>query len=103
MWAVGCILGEMLGEKRPLFPGLTDLSQLRLIFEILGTPSAETQQFLSTLPYYCDFEPTEPVDFTVCDSSVPLSSSHITLSLLLSLLLFVETFPHSYPSRIGSL
>ncbi|XP_067634450.1 cyclin-dependent kinase 10 isoform X1 [Eurosta solidaginis] len=38
MWAVGCILGELLSHK-PLLPGSTELGQLDLIIELLGTPS----------------------------------------------------------------
>jgi mitogen-activated protein kinase 1/3 len=38
MWAVGCILGEMVLRK-PMFPGKDTKSQLTLIFSVLGTPS----------------------------------------------------------------
>uniref|UniRef100_A0A0A1WGN3 cyclin-dependent kinase n=1 Tax=Zeugodacus cucurbitae TaxID=28588 RepID=A0A0A1WGN3_ZEUCU len=38
MWAVGCILGELLSHK-PLLPGNTELGQLDLITDLLGTPS----------------------------------------------------------------
>ena len=58
MWAVGCIFAEMLGRKA-LFPGRDYLHQLRLIIDVLGTPSEEdlacitnhqAVQFLRTLP-----------------------------------------------------
>lgn len=35
MWAVGCILGELLGHK-PLLPGKTEIAQLELIIDLLG-------------------------------------------------------------------
>jgi hypothetical protein len=40
VWAVGCIFAELLGTK-PLFPGDDYLHQLRLIVELLGSPSEE--------------------------------------------------------------
>ena len=58
MWSVGCIFAEMLGRKA-LFPGRDYLHQLRLIIDVLGTPSdedlasianAQAVQFLRTLP-----------------------------------------------------
>mmetsp|Transcript_4013 Transcript_4013/g.8613 ORF Transcript_4013/g.8613 Transcript_4013/m.8613 type:complete len:398 (+) Transcript_4013:156-1349(+) len=39
-WAVGCILAEMLGRKA-LFQGRDYLHQLRLIIDVIGTPSEE--------------------------------------------------------------
>jgi len=38
MWAVGCIFGELL-RHRPLLPGKTELSQLALICDLLGSPN----------------------------------------------------------------
>jgi serine/threonine protein kinase len=58
VWAVGCIFAEMLGRKA-LFPGRDYLHQLRLIIDVLGTPTeedlacitnAQAVQFLRTLP-----------------------------------------------------
>ena len=40
MWAVGCILAEML-VRCPYFPGDSDLDQLTRIFTALGTPTDE--------------------------------------------------------------
>lgn len=37
MWAVGCILGEML-QSRPLFPGASTMNQLEKIVQVCGTP-----------------------------------------------------------------
>ncbi|KAB1281253.1 Cyclin-dependent kinase 7 [Camelus dromedarius] len=40
MWAVGCILAELL-RRVPFLPGDSDLDQLTRIFETLGTPTEE--------------------------------------------------------------
>ena len=41
MWAVGCILGEMLLGK-PLFPGTSEADQIYKITSVLGTPSTNS-------------------------------------------------------------
>ena len=40
MWAVGCILAELLARK-PLFPGKDAFHQIKLIVSILGTPDSD--------------------------------------------------------------
>ncbi|EKF27759.1 protein kinase, putative,mitogen-activated protein kinase, putative [Trypanosoma cruzi marinkellei] len=40
MWAVGCILAELL-LGRPIFPGRTTIKQLELIINVLGEPTPE--------------------------------------------------------------
>jgi mitogen-activated protein kinase 15 len=45
MWAVGCILGEMLLGK-PLFPGSSTLDQLQKVMHVTGFPSAEAVENL---------------------------------------------------------
>ena len=40
MWAVGCILGEML-TARPVFPGSSTMNQLEKIIELTGKPGAD--------------------------------------------------------------
>lgn len=49
MWALGCILGELLGHK-PLLPGTTEIAQLELIVDLLGTPSDAIWPEFSALP-----------------------------------------------------
>lgn len=39
IWSVGCILAEMLGKGKPLFPGKDGYDQLQLMTSILGSPS----------------------------------------------------------------
>ena len=40
MWAVGCILGEMLNGK-PIFPGTSTVNQLEKVLELTGKPAKE--------------------------------------------------------------
>jgi len=43
MWAVGCILGEMVNGK-PVFPGSSTMNQLDRILEVTGEPHAKGAQ-----------------------------------------------------------
>lgn len=38
IWSIGCIFGELLTMK-PLFPGQSEIQQIQLIFEALGSPN----------------------------------------------------------------
>lgn len=40
MWAIGCILGEMIVGK-PIFPGNSTMNQLERVLEVTGKPNAE--------------------------------------------------------------
>uniref|UniRef100_A0A0G4GUC5 Protein kinase domain-containing protein n=1 Tax=Chromera velia CCMP2878 TaxID=1169474 RepID=A0A0G4GUC5_9ALVE len=42
VWSCGCVLAEMLGRGRPLFPGNSNEHQLGLIIHTLGLPRVET-------------------------------------------------------------
>ncbi|XP_074633616.1 cyclin-dependent kinase 7-like isoform X1 [Acropora palmata] len=55
IWAVGCILAELL-LRVPFLPGSTDLDQLSRIFETLGTPSEESWPGVSSLPDFVEFK-----------------------------------------------
>uniref|UniRef100_A0AAX7U515 mitogen-activated protein kinase n=1 Tax=Astatotilapia calliptera TaxID=8154 RepID=A0AAX7U515_ASTCA len=54
MWAVGCILAELLAHK-PLLPGTSEIQQVDLIVQLLGTPNENiwpvrlTQVYLALL------------------------------------------------------
>jgi len=57
-WSVGCILAEMLGRK-PVFPGKNYVDQVRVIVDLLGTPSEaglmmiedlEAREYVKSLP-----------------------------------------------------
>lgn len=66
MWAVGCILAEMLNNS-PLFPGENDIDQLSCVFRLLGTPTLQSWPSVSVLP---DFHKIIFEDMP----SVPMSS-----------------------------
>ncbi|XP_058165623.1 cyclin-dependent kinase 7 isoform X2 [Dasypus novemcinctus] len=55
MWAVGCILAELL-LRVPFLPGDSDLDQLTRIFETLGTPTEEQWPDMNSLPDYVTFK-----------------------------------------------
>uniref|UniRef100_A0A8D0DG05 Cyclin-dependent kinase 7 n=1 Tax=Salvator merianae TaxID=96440 RepID=A0A8D0DG05_SALMN len=55
MWAVGCILAELL-LRVPFLPGDSDLDQLTKIFETLGTPTEEQWPGMTNLPDYVAFK-----------------------------------------------
>jgi len=58
LWSIGCILGELLGNK-PMFPGSSTMNQIDKILEVLGSPTKEdlesiesdyAEQMLENLP-----------------------------------------------------
>nr|XP_057943547.1 cyclin-dependent kinase 10 [Doryrhamphus excisus] len=49
MWAVGCILAELLAHK-PLLPGTSEIQQVDLIVQLLGTPNENIWPGFSALP-----------------------------------------------------
>ncbi|XP_047652267.1 cyclin-dependent kinase 7 isoform X2 [Phacochoerus africanus] len=55
MWAVGCILAELL-LRVPFLPGDSDLDQLTRIFETLGTPTEEQWPDMCSLPDFVTFK-----------------------------------------------
>jgi len=55
IWAVGCILAEML-LRTPFLPGDTDLDQLSKIFQALGTPTEQVWPGHRELPDYVQFK-----------------------------------------------
>ncbi|CAB4014761.1 cyclin-dependent kinase 7 [Paramuricea clavata] len=55
IWAVGCILAELL-LRVPFLPGESDLDQLSRIFQALGTPTEDSWPGMKTLPDYVEFK-----------------------------------------------
>ncbi|XP_067084319.1 cyclin-dependent kinase 7 isoform X4 [Osmerus mordax] len=55
MWAVGCILAELL-LRLPFLAGDSDLDQLTKIFEALGTPTEDSWPGMSSLPDFVSFK-----------------------------------------------
>ena len=54
MWSSGCILGELLAHK-PLLPGKSEINQIQLIVELLGTPNDHIWPGFSSLPTMQEF------------------------------------------------
>lgn len=87
MWAVGCIMAELLGRK-PLFPGKDYIHQLNLVFKVIGTPN--TRQLMnmnlneSALSYLTTAPSSPPADLR---RYFP-DASHEALDLLSQLLCF---------------
>jgi serine/threonine protein kinase len=50
IWAVGCIFAELL-RMAPLLPGKTEVQQLGMIFDLLGTPNLRIWPGYDALPY----------------------------------------------------
>ncbi|CBJ29861.1 Dihydrolipoamide S-acetyltransferase [Ectocarpus siliculosus] len=46
VWSVGCIFGEMLGSRGPLFPGKNDTDQISLTLAAVGIPDTESNTCL---------------------------------------------------------
>lgn len=49
IWAAGCIFGELLAHK-PLLPGQSEVRQIELIIDLLGTPNDTIWPGFSKLP-----------------------------------------------------
>lgn len=56
MWSIGCIFAEMVNRK-PLFPGDSEIDEIFRIFRIMGTPNEQVWPEINYLP---DFKPTFP-------------------------------------------
>lgn len=55
MWSAGCILGELLAHK-PLLQGKSEIHQIQLIVDLLGTPNDHIWPEFSSLPAVQDFD-----------------------------------------------
>jgi len=102
VWSVGCIFAEMLGRK-PLFPGEDYLHQLRLISEIVGTPTEGDLHFVTSekaLKFMRNLSIKPKSDF----SKLYPKASKEALDLLQQMLIFdpdkrvsvVEALEHPY-------
>ena len=54
MWSAGCILGELLAHK-PLLPGKSEINQIELVIDLLGTPNDKIWPGFSSLPMIQEF------------------------------------------------
>ena len=71
MWAVGCIMAEII-LRVPLFQSETELDLLGKIFNVFGTPTPDTWPHVELLPLYQAFESRDPLDLR---SLFPVTSS----------------------------
>lgn len=69
MWAIGTIMAELFLNK-PLFPGTTEIEQIRLILRVLGTPAEWPAQFKLPL----EIMPTVPKNERVWEELFPNAS-----------------------------
>ena len=61
VWAIGCVLGEMLNGSRPLFRGDSEICQLMHIFKVRGTPNFEHLNLWPGVERQCrDFQASFP-------------------------------------------
>ena len=90
MWSVGCMLGELL-LNRPLLPGDTELKQLHLICELLGTPHARIWPGFDALPLASKMTLPEYQYNELPSRFVKLAPSNATLDLLNGLLTYDPT------------
>ncbi|OHT11728.1 CMGC family protein kinase [Tritrichomonas foetus] len=66
IWAVGCILFELL-TGRPLFPGNSEIEQIQIINQVIGSPTNETLRQFSNNPnpeIPLEFPKKNPLDFS---------------------------------------
>ncbi|XP_073966486.1 cyclin-dependent kinase 20-like, partial [Choristoneura fumiferana] len=61
LWAVGCIIAEMI-TKKPIFAGESDIEQLAIVLQHLGTPTEESWPGHADLPDFhkITFPPSDP-------------------------------------------
>ncbi|OQR92634.1 serine/threonine protein kinase [Achlya hypogyna] len=83
VWSVGCIFGELLG-RRVLFPGKSYVDQLKVIIEVVGTPST----------------------FSFCDNPSArrfAGRQLLTQSPLIAKVAWKNVFPHANPEALSLL
>nr|CCA18023.1 mitogenactivated protein kinase putative [Albugo laibachii Nc14] len=86
VWAIGCILAEMLG-RRPLFPGHDYLHQLKIIMDVVGSPTEDCLDFI-TNPKAKRFILRQPKKPQVPLSSIYPRASGGCMDLLEKMLVF---------------
>ena len=62
IWSAGCILGEWI-QSAPLLPGRNELQQMKLIHELLGSPSESIWPGVSDLPLAKMFQNFPKIEF----------------------------------------
>mmetsp|Transcript_11782 Transcript_11782/g.37504 ORF Transcript_11782/g.37504 Transcript_11782/m.37504 type:complete len:450 (-) Transcript_11782:328-1677(-) len=106
MWAVGCILAELLGRK-PLWPGSDSQHQLGLICQCIGKPPPETISRIQQ-PEIRDFVDSIPQSCFVAFNDLYPEGNPLACDLLRQLLVFdperridvVQALEHAYLSQL---
>ncbi|XP_044736120.1 cyclin-dependent kinase 7 [Chrysoperla carnea] len=110
MWAVGCILAELL-LRVPFLPGESDLDQLTRIFQALGTPTPDDWPGMNCLPDYIQFKsfpgtPLKHIFTAAADDLLDVLSTLLSLNPLnrvsCSKLLQMPYFNNKPAPTIGS-
>ncbi|KAL0677466.1 hypothetical protein Bca4012_005447 [Brassica carinata] len=60
MWSVACLFAELLNGE-PIFPGKTEIDQLKKIYDLCGSPDENNWPGVSEMPLYKRFEPSLPL------------------------------------------
>ena len=84
LWAVGCILGELLNNC-PLFPGENDIDQLGIVIKNLGTPTEQSWPGVGGLPDYSKitFPDTAGVAYTDMVPDATPGAVHLLSNLVI--------------------
>lgn len=86
LWSLGCIFGELMLRK-PFMAGDSDIGQLKIIFQALGTP---TEQDWPNMKYLDDYLPQDPIAAPNLRHTFPGVNSD-ALTLLKRMLVFDPT------------
>lgn len=60
IWGIGCLLVEIFNRKA-IFQGSDEISQLQSIFELMGTPNMQTWPKMDNLPWFELLRPKTPI------------------------------------------
>jgi serine/threonine protein kinase len=82
VWSVGCIFAELVNRK-PLFPGRTEIDMLFKIFEVLGSPTAHDWSYYNSLPEYSSLFPKwRPLDLRTIVPNLCETGCHLLGQML---------------------
>ncbi|XP_075982599.1 cyclin-dependent kinase 20 [Anticarsia gemmatalis] len=84
LWAVGCIIAELI-TKQPLFAGESDIEQLAIVLQHLGTPSEESWPGHTDLPDFhkITFPESTPTPWPELLPGVEPDAVHLVKSFIL--------------------
>jgi cyclin-dependent kinase 7 len=88
VWSMGIVFAELV-LRRPFIPGQSDLHQLELIFEYVGTPNEENWPGVSKLPNFVQPEKSYPVrgkDFFMREPNDMRTTGNEGIELFMSML-----------------